>query len=64
MLKSRNVKFLIKKLGATTGYNPTNKRRIINSLYLDPQELEKHNQRLIEKYNQIQENEQMYETYF
>lgn len=53
-----------KETWATTGYNPTNKRRIINSLYLDPQELEKHNQRLIEKYNQIQENEQMYETYF
>lgn len=49
---------------ATTGCNPTNKRRIINSLYLDPQKLEEHNQHLIKKYQEITENEQMYETYF
>ncbi|HHU68741.1 MAG TPA: 3-methyl-2-oxobutanoate dehydrogenase subunit VorB, partial [Thermoanaerobacterales bacterium] len=37
---------------------------LINSLYLDPELLEKHNQKLHEKYKQITQNEVRYETIF
>lgn len=37
------------------------KKRLVNSLYLDPAELERHNFRLFEKYRMMEENEQRYE---
>lgn len=48
---------------ATTGSSLEKNRRIINSLYLDPQDLERHNQKLKAKYDLISENEQRFEIY-
>ncbi len=46
---------------ATTGKNPGKKRRIITSLELDSAKQEKFNQKLIEKYKEIEKNEVRYE---
>lgn len=48
---------------ATTGTGNKRKPNIINSLYLDPGELEAFNKRLQAKYALIRENEVRYETY-
>ncbi len=48
---------------ATDGTGGKRKPNIINSLFIDPEELEKHNQHLIEKYNEISKNELKVETY-
>ncbi|QEK13149.1 3-methyl-2-oxobutanoate dehydrogenase subunit VorB [Crassaminicella thermophila] len=48
---------------ATTGTKGKRKPNIINSLALDPAELEKHNIRLKEKYDLIEKNEVRYEMY-
>ena len=48
---------------ATTGTKGARKHNIINSLALDPAELEKHNWKLQEKYNEIKEKEVRYESY-
>lgn len=44
---------------ATTG--EPGKHRVINSLYLDPKDLERHNLKLEEKYKKARENEQRHE---
>lgn len=48
---------------ATTGTNESRKPNIINSLYLAPEELEKHNIRLQKKYDEMEANEVRYEMY-
>jgi len=48
---------------AATGMGERNTPHIINSLYLDPEELEQHNIKLQEKYNEITKNEVRVETY-
>ena len=48
---------------ATTGTQGKRKPNIINSLYLQPEELEEHNKRLQAKYKAIMENEVKVESY-
>lgn len=48
---------------ATVGTNGTRKPNVINSLYLQPQELEDHNQRLQIKYETMKKNETRYAKY-
>lgn len=48
---------------ATTGTGGNRKPNIINSLYLQPQELEDHNARLQMKYAEMKEKETRYEAY-
>ncbi|SET12062.1 2-oxoglutarate ferredoxin oxidoreductase subunit alpha [Natronincola peptidivorans] len=48
---------------ATTGTNGKRKPNIINSLALDPQELEYHNIKLDKKYKEMEANEVRYEKY-
>ncbi len=48
---------------ATTGTEGKRKPNIINSLALDPAQLEKHNWKLEEKYKVMEENEVKYEMY-
>ena len=45
------------------GLRGRDKHHVINSLYLDPEQLEKHNMHLFEKYKQIKEAEVKYEKY-
>lgn len=47
---------------ATTGTKGKRKPNIINSLFIDPNESERHNQHLNEKYEQIKANEIRYEA--
>lgn len=54
---------LPEKAWATDGTKGKRKPNIINSLALDPAELEKHNIRLQEKYAEMKEKEAKYETY-
>jgi len=54
---------LPKKDWATTGTEGKRKPNIINSLALDPAELEKHNFKLDKKYKEMEENEVLYEMY-
>ncbi|PIE99011.1 MAG: 3-methyl-2-oxobutanoate dehydrogenase subunit VorB [Treponema sp.] len=46
---------------ATTGKNGRGHKNIVNSLYLDPSDLEKHVHKLMKKYEIIKEKEQRYE---
>ncbi|MBC8588249.1 3-methyl-2-oxobutanoate dehydrogenase subunit VorB [Paratissierella segnis] len=55
--KNREGKTIQKKDWATTGTKGKRKPNIINSLYLDAEELERHNEKLQEKYNRIREKE-------
>ncbi len=48
---------------ATTGTGGKRKPNIINSLYLEAEELEEHNKKLQAKYNTIKENEVKVESY-
>lgn len=49
---------------ATTGTKDSNgKRRIINSLFIDPEKCEEHNLKLQEKYREITKNEIKYESF-
>ncbi|ERJ11581.1 3-methyl-2-oxobutanoate dehydrogenase subunit VorB [Haloplasma contractile] len=52
---------LDEKTWATTGTNGERKPNDINSLFLDPQDLENHSLKLQQKYNEIKKNEQRYE---
>ena len=54
---------LEEKTWATVGTGGTRKPNIINSLYLDSNELEQHNLRLDAKYREIEENEARSESY-
>lgn len=61
---SEHSKFVLpEKDWATTGTKNKRKPNIINSLALDPKELEDHNHRLQDKYNQMREKETRYELY-
>ena len=51
------------KSWAATGKPPTRTRNLINSLYLDPEELERHVQHLYSKYDRMRANEQRHETF-
>jgi len=46
---------------AVDGKSTRRTRRIVNSLYLDPAELERHNLKLLEKYRKMEAKEQRYE---
>ncbi len=53
----------VDKPWATDGTNNSRKPNIINSLYIDPEDLEEVNRRLFAKYEKITQNEIKYETY-
>ncbi|MBE6038656.1 MAG: 3-methyl-2-oxobutanoate dehydrogenase subunit VorB [Anaerofustis stercorihominis] len=59
--KEREIKYADKSW-ATTGTKGERKPNIINSLYLDPQELEDNNVLLDKKYKEIEKNEVRYEA--
>jgi 2-oxoglutarate ferredoxin oxidoreductase subunit alpha len=59
--KEHQKRELSEKTWATTGMSTGKDRRIITSLYLDPKELEKHNEVLNKKYQKIILDEQRYE---
>lgn len=59
--KERNKVDLPPKDWATTGMGEREKPNVVNSLYLAPEELEKHNWRIHEKYQEIEANEVRYE---
>lgn len=58
--KARNLEA---KTWATTGTKGERKPNVINSLYLDAQQLEDHNFKLDAKYKEIEANETQYEMY-
>ncbi len=53
----------IEKPWATVGTNKEREHNIVNSLFLQPDELEKSNNQRFERYKYIEENEAMYEEY-
>jgi 2-oxoglutarate ferredoxin oxidoreductase subunit alpha len=57
------IKKLEPKTWATTGYTGDRPRAIINSLYLEPEVLERHNIHLKKKYDAIVRDEVRFETY-
>lgn len=61
--KNREGKIIPKKDWATTGTKGKRKPNIINSLYLDAEELERHNEKLQDKYNRMREKEVKVESY-
>lgn len=62
-LKERKPKNYNKEEWAATGMGERKKPHIINSLYLDPEELEQHNLKLQKKYDEITKNEIRFDTY-
>jgi 2-oxoglutarate ferredoxin oxidoreductase subunit alpha len=54
------VKELAPKTWAATGYDGTRPRAVINSLFLDPEELERHNIKLRQKYDLMERDEVRY----
>jgi 2-oxoglutarate ferredoxin oxidoreductase subunit alpha len=58
--KKRN---LLPKDWATTGTGGRKHTNVINSLFIDPAECEKHNMKLKAKYDEIEKNEKKYEVY-
>ncbi|MGI6112632.1 MAG: 3-methyl-2-oxobutanoate dehydrogenase subunit VorB [Mahellales bacterium] len=61
--KERKPRQLPEKTWAATGWKGDRPRSIINSLFIDPAELEKHNLKLQAKYDAIEKNEVRYEAY-
>ncbi len=61
--KVESTRTLPEKNWATTGTGGTRKPNIINSLALDPQELEYHNHKLQRKYAEMKEKEVRFENY-
>lgn len=61
--KERQGRKLPDKTWAATGLHGRKEHNIINSLFLDPEENEKHNWRLDDKYREILKNEVLYEIY-
>ncbi len=57
------VKELPPKDWAATGNNGSKPRSVINSLFLDPEELERHNLKLKEKYDAMERDEVRFESY-
>ncbi len=62
-LLKQNVAAKVEKPWATTGTKNHAGRNIINSLYIEPDVLEKVNYRLLEKYNEIQQKVPQYEAF-
>ena len=58
-----DVKPMPEKSWATTGTKMEREHNIVNSLFLQPDELEKSNNERFERYAYIEENEAMYEEY-
>ena len=58
-----DVKEMPEKKWATTGTNMEREHNIVNSLFLQPEILEKSNIERFERYKYIEENEAMYEEY-
>lgn len=52
---------LKEKTWAADGMRGKRDKNVINSLYLDPQDLEDHNYKLLDKYNEMKANHQRYE---
>ena len=61
--KERKTREIPQKTWATTGTKGQRKPNVINSLYLQSEELEQHNLKLEKKYNAIEENEVQYDMY-
>ena len=61
--KEYKAKGVYQKPWATTGTREERKPNIVNSLYLDPEELEEHNYSLLSKYETIEAKERLYEQY-
>jgi 2-oxoglutarate ferredoxin oxidoreductase subunit alpha len=57
------IKELAPKDWAATGYTGEHPRAVINSLFLDPEELEQHNYRLKEKFDTIERDELRFDTF-
>jgi 2-oxoglutarate ferredoxin oxidoreductase subunit alpha len=57
------IKELPPKTWATTGFTGDRRRSIVNSLFLDPEVLERHNLHLKEKYDTIARDELRYSSY-
>jgi len=53
--------YKVEKDWATTGHNNEREKNSVTSIYIDPQDLEKHNQKLQAKYQLIAENETRFE---
>src|SRR6056297_1397471 len=62
-IKTVEPKDYQKEEWAATGMGERDKPNIINSLYLDPEELEEHNLKMQRKYDEITKNEVRVETY-
>lgn len=60
--RNKPVEEIPPKPWATTGWDGSRPRNIINSLYLQPEELEKHNLKLQAKYKEIEKNEKRWDT--
>ena len=58
-----DIKQTVEKPWATTGTKCEREHNIVNSLFLQPDELEKFNFERFERYKTIEENEAMYEEY-
>lgn len=61
--KDRQKRDIQKKTWAADGLHGRSEHNIINSLYLAPEECEKHNLKLKAKYDDIEKHEVRYETY-
>lgn len=61
--KERKTRELPEKTWAANGTKGKRKPNVINSLYLQSEELEQHNLKLEKKYKEIEENEVQYEMY-
>lgn len=61
--KERSAKELPEKGWAANGLNGRKEHNVINSLFLEPETLEKHNEKLQAKYKTIEENEVRYEMF-
>ena len=59
----RDISTIPQKPWATTGTGTGANRRVINSLYIEPDELEKVNHRLFDRYAELEKNETMVECY-
>jgi len=57
------VKELVPKTWATTGCDGSRPTNVINSLFLDPNELEQHNYKLTEKFDTMVRDEKRFMTY-
>lgn len=61
--KERKTREIPEKIWAANGTKGQRKPNVINSLYLQSEELEQHNLKLEKKYKEIEENEVQYEMY-